>query len=50
MYTRHTVCDVCSLMHWYMKKKAEKQVVLRGDNIISHLKMYVHLTERHMYA
>jgi len=30
--------------------KAVKQVALRGDNIISRLKTYVHLTERYMYA
>jgi len=36
--------------HMVKMMKALKQVVLRGDNIISHLKMFVHLTERHMYA
>jgi len=51
-YTCHTQCDVCSWMYRYVvkKTKAVKQVVLTAHNIISHLKMYVHLTERYMYT
>jgi hypothetical protein len=50
LISSRTQCDVFTCTVRGAEDKGSKKVVLRGDNIISRLKMYVHLTERYMYA